>query len=170
MSEREERIAIFPATFDPVTNGHLDLIRRALSLGLFDRLIVAVGVNPEKKALFSVEERVEMLREVTKDLENVEIESYTGLTAEYARRKGASVIVRGLRVFSDFEHEFQMAFMNRRLAGIDTIFLMSRLEYSYLNSTLVKQVAQMGGNLEGLVPPIVERRLREKFGYPPDHR
>lgn len=170
MSDRKERIAVFPASFDPVTNGHLDLIHRALSLGLFDKLIIAVGVNPEKRALFSVEERVEMLREVTKGLKNVEVESYTGLTADYARRKGATVIIRGLRVFSDFEHEFQMAFMNRKLSDIDTIFLMSRLEYSYLNSTLVKQVAQMGGSLEGLVPPIVERRLKEKFGHPPDRR
>lgn len=164
MSDRKEKIAVFPASFDPVTNGHLDLIHRALSLGLFDKLIVAVGVNPEKKALFSVEERVEMLKEVTKGLENVEVESYTGLTADYVRRKGATVIIRGLRVFSDFEHEFQMAFMNRKLSGIDTIFLMSRLEYSYLNSTLVRQVAQMGGSLEGLVPPVVERKLKEKFG------
>jgi len=163
-----KRIAVFPASFDPVTNGHLDLIRRALSLNLFDKLIVAVGVNPEKKPLFSVEERVEMLREVTKEFPNVEVDYYEGLTAEYVKRVGATVILRGLRVFSDFEHEFQMAFMNRKLAGVETIFLMSRLEYSYINSSLVKQIAQFGGDLSGLVPPIVQRRLREKFGFPPD--
>lgn len=163
-----KRIAVFPASFDPVTNGHLDLIHRALSLNLFDKIIVAVGVNPEKKPLFSVEERVEMLREVTKELPNVEVDYYEGLTAEYVKRVGATVILRGLRVFSDFEHEFQMAFMNRRLAGVETIFLMSRLEYSYINSSLVKQIAQFGGDLSGLVPPIVQRRLREKFGFPPD--
>lgn len=168
MKANNEKVALFPASFDPITNGHLDLIKRALALGLFDKLIVAVGVNPEKRSLLTVDERIEMIKEVTQDLEGVEVDSYTGLTADYAMAKGCSVIVRGLRVFSDFEHEFQMAFMNRKLGGLDTIFLMSRLEYSYINSTLVKQVAQMGGDLSGLVPDIVAEKLREKFGFTSD--
>ncbi|QJA05969.1 pantetheine-phosphate adenylyltransferase [Thermosulfurimonas marina] len=163
----EPKIAVYPGTFDPVTNGHLDLIRRALRL--FDRLIVAVGENPAKKPLFSLEERLEMLEEAVADLpeeerERLEIESFSGLLVEFCRARGARVIVRGLRAVSDFEYEFQLALMNRRLCRhVDTIFLMPGFRWIFISSTIIKEAARFGGNLEGLVPPGVERRLREKF-------
>jgi len=165
--EREPRIAVYPGTFDPVTNGHLDLIRRALRL--FDRLIVAVGENPAKKPLFTVEERLEMLREAVSELpeedqKRLEIESFSGLLVECCRARGARVIVRGLRAVSDFEYEFQLALMNRRLCReVDTVFLMPGFRWIFISSTIIKEAARFGGKLEGLVPPGVERRLREKF-------
>ncbi len=165
MSKRNMRIAIYPGSFDPVTLGHLDIIRRAS--GLFDRLIVAVMHNQNKKPMFSVEERMEMLRRTTAGLPNVEIESFDGLLADYARRKNACVLVKGLRAVSDFEYEFQMALANRKLnADLDTVFLMTSSEYMYLSSSVVKDIAVHGGSVAGFVPDeivqdIVRRTRKE---------
>lgn len=163
-----ERIALFPASFDPVTYGHIDMIDRIAELALFDKLILAVGVNPEKAPLFTLEERLEMLQEVASNYPFVSVGYYTGLTAHYARQCGARVIIRGLRAFTDFEYEFQMALMNRQQApDVDTLFMMANMRYAHLRSSLVKQVAQMGGDLSELVPPFVAKRLREKLGVSP---
>ena len=165
MSKRNMRIAIYPGSFDPVTLGHLDIIRRAS--GLFDRLIVAVMHNQNKKPMFSVEERMEMLRRTTADLPNVEVESFDGLLADYARRKNACVLVKCLRAVSDFEYEFQMALANRKLnADLDTVFLMTSSEYMYLSSSVVKDIAVHGGSVAGFVPDeivqdIVRRTRKE---------
>jgi len=161
---REENqlvIAIYPGSFDPVTNGHLDLIRRGASI--FDRLVVAVTLNPDKDALFPVKDRVEMLENVTEDLENVEVGVFGGLLMDYARSKGARAILRGIRAVSDYEYELQMAMMNRKIEPqIETVFMMPAEAYSYLSSRLVKELARLGGPVKGLVPPIVEERLRAK--------
>ncbi|MBX6423304.1 pantetheine-phosphate adenylyltransferase [Thermosulfurimonas sp. F29] len=165
--ETTPRIAVYPGTFDPVTNGHLDLIRRALRL--FDRLIVAIGENPAKKPLFGLEERLAMLEEAVADWpeeerKRLEITSFSGLLVEFCRKRGARVIVRGLRAVSDFEYEFQLALMNRKLArDIETVFLMPGFRWIFISSTIIKEAARFGGDLEGLVPPGVARRLREKF-------
>ncbi len=154
--------AIFPGTFDPVTLGHLDIVRRALTI--FDRIVVAVAEQREKRVLFSLEERVEMIREATADLSGVEVESFDGMLVEFARARGVRAIIRGLRVISDFEYEFQMALMNRRLdEGIDTIFLMPSERHIYLNSTVVREIARMGGPIEAFVTPGVTKRLRARF-------
>jgi pantetheine-phosphate adenylyltransferase len=154
-------IAIYPGSFDPVTNGHLDLIER--SAKIYNRLVVAVLRNLEKNPLFSVPERVEMLREVTKVWDNVEVDIFDGLLVDYARRRGARVILRGIRAISDYEYELQMALMNRKLEPeIETIFMMPAETYSYLSSKMVREIAQLGGPISGLVPPIVEQRLRLK--------
>ena len=163
--ERETKRAVYPGTFDPVTYGHLDLISRALRL--FDRVIVAVGENPAKKPLFSLEERLEMLREAIKEIqegERVEVTSFSGLLVDFVREKGARVIVRGLRAVSDFEYEFQLALMNRRLArDIDTIFLMPGFRWIFISSTIIKEAARFGGSVDGLVPRVVVQKLRAKF-------
>jgi pantetheine-phosphate adenylyltransferase len=164
MSNKERRmtVAIYPATFDPITNGHVDIAARAA--GIFDRLIVAVYARPLKSLLFSTEERLAMTREALAHLPNVTVESYDGLTVEFARKVGAQVIVRGLRVLSDFEWEFQLALTNRQLApDVDTVCLMTSQEYSFLSSSVVKEVAMLGGNLEGMVPPHVIPRLRRRL-------
>ncbi len=154
--------AIYPGSFDPVTLGHLDIIERA-SL-LFDNVIVAVSRNPMKNPLFSVSERVEMLREVLALYPNVEVDSFEGLTVDYALQKKAKHIVRGLRVISDFENEFRMALTNKKLTGIvETIFLMTKAEYSCISSSTVKELASFGGQLNCFVPPLVEDRLKEKY-------
>ena len=154
-------IAIYPGSFDPVTNGHLDLIERGEKM--FDLLIVAVLRNAEKQPLFSVEERVEMLREVTKQWPAVEVDVFDGLLVDYARRRGAGVILRGIRAVSDYEYELQMALMNRKLEPrLETVFMLPGLSYSFLSSKLVREIAQLGASLNGLVPPIVEERLRAK--------
>ena len=154
-------VAIYPGTFDPVTNGHLDVISRASTI--FDRLVVAVARNLDKDPLFAVKERIEMLDIVTRDLVNVEIEAFDGLLVDYARAKKARVIVRGIRVVSDYEYELQMAWMNRKIEpDIETVFMMPAEAYSYLSSRLVKELARFGGLPKGLVPPLVEERLREK--------
>ena len=154
-------IAIYPGSFDPVTNGHLDLIERGEKM--FDLLIVAVLQNAEKTPLFSVKERVEMLREVTKQWSGVEIDVFDGLLVDYARRRGAGVILRGIRAVSDYEYELQMALMNRKLAPqIETVFMMPADTYSYLSSRLVKEVFQLGGSVRALVPETVEKRLHQK--------
>ena len=156
-----EIIAIYPGSFDPVTNGHLDLIERASKL--FDRLIVALLRNLEKDALFSLEEREEMLVESLRHLPNVSVDSFDGLLVDYARRKGAQVILRGIRAVSDYEYELQMALMNRQLEpGVETVFMLPGEAYSYLSSRLVKEVARLGGSVKGLVPPLVEKRIRAK--------
>jgi pantetheine-phosphate adenylyltransferase len=156
------RRALYPGTFDPVTNGHLDLIKRALRL--FDGVIVAVGTGRDKSPMFSVEERVGFLKDAVRDLGNVEVVAIDGLLVDTVSRTGAAAIIRGLREVSDFEYEFQMALMNRRLArDIETVFLMPSLSYIYLDSTIMKEVALLGGNVEGLAPDPVIRALKEKM-------
>jgi pantetheine-phosphate adenylyltransferase len=158
-----QRTAIYPGTFDPITNGHLDLVRRALSM--FDHLIVAVGHNPEKRPLFEVSERLQMAGDSLREFERVRVEMFSGLLAEFAKQKGALAIIRGLRAVSDFELEFQMALMNRRLApDIETVYLMPNEKYTYLSSTLIKDVAHYGGDVSRFVPEPVLRMLRQKFG------
>jgi pantetheine-phosphate adenylyltransferase len=160
-----DRIALFPGTFDPFTNGHLDLTRRAARL--FDRVVVAVAESPAKGALFPMAERVEMIRSTMKSLKKVEVVEFSDLVVDCARRVGAAVIIRGLRAVSDFEFEFQMALMNRKLSpALEVAFLMPSMQYTYLNSTLVKEVARLGGSVQGLVPGVVEERLRGRFGRP----
>jgi pantetheine-phosphate adenylyltransferase len=154
-------IALCPGTYDPVTNGHLDIVRRGA--GLFDRVVMAVVENPAKTPLFEVGERVEMLREAVSDLDNVEVDSFSGLLVDYARSKGAGTIVKGLRAVTDFDYELQMAQMNRHLAEVETVFVPTSAKWSYLSSSLVKEVARFGGDVSGLVPDHVLRRLKEKM-------
>jgi pantetheine-phosphate adenylyltransferase len=152
-------IAIYPGSFDPITNGHLDLIQRGSRM--FDRLIVSILRNDAKQPLFSVEERMEMLREVLKVYPNVAVDSFEGLLVEHAAARSATVLLRGIRAISDYEYELQMALMNRRLApGIETVFMMANESYSFISSRLVKEVFGLGGSITGLVPPAVEERLR----------
>jgi len=159
------RVAIYPGSFDPLTNGHVDIIERGARL--FDRIIVAILVNPEKSPLFSLAERLEIAREVFRGQPNVEIDSFQGLLVDYARRKGARVIVRGLRAVSDFEYEMQMALMNRHLnPEVETVFMMPAEPYTYLSSRLVKEVYALGGSVHNLVPDLVEARLRGKVPVP----
>ena len=154
-------LAIYPGSFDPVTNGHLDLIERGAKI--FDRLVVGILRNLDKDPLFSLDERVEMLREVTRPWPNVEIDLFSGLLVDYARLRGAHVILRGIRAVSDYEYELQMALMNRKLnPELETVFMMPALSYSFLSARLVREIAQLGGPLKGLVPPAVEERLRAK--------
>jgi pantetheine-phosphate adenylyltransferase len=155
------RIAIYPGSFDPLTNGHVDIIERGSRI--FDQIIVAILANVEKTPLFSEKERIEILRDVFKGRDNVKVETFNGLLVDYAQQKQASVIVRGLRAVSDFEYEFQMALMNRHLApGIETVFMMPAEQYTYISSRLIKEVFTLGGEITGLVPPVVEERLRAK--------
>lgn len=155
------RVAICPGSFDPVTYGHLDIIGRA-SL-IFDKVIVAVSRNPIKDPLFSIQERIEMLKGVTTPYANVEVDSFDGLTVDYAIQRKAKSIVRGLRVISDFENEFRMALTNQKLAcHIETVFLMTKAEFSFISSSTVKEVASFGGSVRSLVPPLVEERLKDK--------
>jgi pantetheine-phosphate adenylyltransferase len=154
-------IALYPGSFDPITNGHLDLIERGAKL--CDRLIVAVLRNEHKQPLFSVRERMEMLREVVGDHERIEIDSFDGLLVHYAQQRKAGIIIRGIRAISDYEYELQMALMNRRLCpSIETVFLMAGEAYSFISSKLVKEVIRLGGDIADLVPPSVEARLRER--------
>ncbi len=155
-------IAIYPGTFDPPTNGHLDLIERGANI--FDELVVSILRNSEKTPLFSVEERLEMLRECTKQYKNVRIDSFEGLLVEYAKSQKASAVLRGIRAVSDYEYELQMAWMNRKLdPDLETIFMMPAEAYSYLSSRLVREIVHLDGKVTGLVPPLIERRLREKI-------
>ena len=154
--------AVYPGSFDPLTNGHLDLIER--SLRIFDDVIVAVVTNPAKTSLFSDAERIEMIREATRTFRQIEVVIFDGLLVDLVARLGARAIIRGIRAVSDFEYEFQMALMNRKLREeIEAVFLMPHEAYSYISSRLIKEVAQYGGSVTGLVPPGVERRLAEKF-------
>jgi pantetheine-phosphate adenylyltransferase len=162
-SRPDGSLAVFPGSFDPITNGHLDVVDRALRV--FDRVRMAILVNPDKKPLFSVEERVGIIREAYRGNPRVEVDTFSGLLVDYAERVGASVIIRGIRAISDFEYEFQMALMNRRLnPQIETVFMMPAESYSYVSSRLVKEVFQLGGRVSDVVPPVVGRRLREKYG------
>jgi pantetheine-phosphate adenylyltransferase len=154
-------LAVYPGSFDPLTNGHVDIITRGARI--FDRIIVAILINAEKAPLFSMDERLKITREVFKDFPNVEVDTFDGLLVDYVERRRAHVIVRGLRAVSDFEFEFQMALMNRRLNGkIETVFMMPAEQYSYISSRLIKEVFSLGGRVHGLVPDTVEERLRQK--------
>jgi pantetheine-phosphate adenylyltransferase len=155
------KIAIYPGTFDPVTNGHVDVAKRAAEL--FDKVIVCVAVNTLKEPLFTGAERVKMIREAVKDIKNIEVEEFQGLLVDYARKKNADAIVRGLRAVSDFEYEFQMALTNRKLCSdVDTVFLMPHENYTYLNSTIVREIARFGGDVTEFVPEHVKKELMTK--------
>ena len=158
-------IAVYPGTFDPFTNGHCDLVRRALRL--FPRLILAVAGNPQKSPLFTLDERLAIVRQATAGLDRLEVDTFDMLTVEYVRSKGAQVIVRGVRAVSDFEFEFAMALMNRKIDdGIETVFLMPNASYTYLSSRLVKEVALLGGNVDDLVPPLAAELLEGRARQP----
>jgi len=161
-AQQSSLIAIYPGSFDPITNGHLDLVARGSRM--VGRLIVAVLRNHSKQPLFSVEERLEMVAEVVKPYPNVEVGAFDGLLVDYAASRGATMIMRGIRAVSDYELDWQMALMNRRLRPeIETVFLVAGEEYSFISSNLVKEVAALGGNVSGIVPPLVEQRLRKKI-------
>ncbi len=155
-------LAVYPGTFDPFTNGHLDILERASKV--FPQMIVAVASKPDKAPLFTVEERLEIIRDAVRGMEGIRVDSFHALLVDYVKAQGASVVIRGLRAISDFEYEFQMALMNRRIAeDIEAVFLMPHEAYTYLSSRLVKEVALLGGTVKGLVSPLVERMLREKY-------
>lgn len=157
-----EKIAIYPGTFDPITNGHIDVIERGLKI--FDRIIVVIAKNPKKQTLFSEEERLELIKESLKHLPNIDVMVTEKLTVEFARNVSASAIIRGIRAVSDFEYEFQIALMNRKLCPeITTIFLMPNEKYTYLNSSIIRELAQYNADISDFVPPIVEKKLKEKF-------
>lgn len=157
-----KRIAVYPGSFDPITNGHLDIVHRALQF--VDELIIAILVNTEKEALFSVSERVDLIKKVVPENDRIRIDQFDGLLVDYARKKNAGMILRGLRAVSDFDYEFQMALMNRRLEShIETVFLVPAEQYSYVSSRLVKEIASLGGSVNGLVPHEVERKMMKKF-------
>ena len=158
-----QKIAIYPGSFDPVTNGHIDIAERGLRI--FDKIIVAILHNPIKKFLFSVEERAEMLKKSFEAYPDIEVETFDGLLVDYASRKGSIAILRGMRAVSDFEYEFQLALMNRRLnRDVQTVFLMTGLRWIFTSSSIIKEAAQFGGDIQSMVPPIVNRKLKEKFG------
>jgi pantetheine-phosphate adenylyltransferase len=157
-----ERTAIYPGTFDPITNGHLSIVKRGLKI--FDKLIVCILHNPNKKVLFTIEERTRMIKETVKGLNNIEIDSFDGLLVDYAVLKKSNVILRGLRAMSDFEYEFQMALINRKLnREIQSVFLMTDYKWFYTSSTIIKEAASFGGDVSGLVPRVVYEKLKEKF-------
>jgi pantetheine-phosphate adenylyltransferase len=158
----DSRLAVYPGSFDPITYGHIDLIKRASHI--FDKIIIAIAENFEKKTLFTIDERKEMILKSIDLNDKLMIDSFTGLTVNYAKEKGAKAIIRGIRAVADFEYEFKMALMNRRLANdIEIVYLMPSHEYSFLSSTLVKEVSQLGGSVKGLVPSLVEKALLKKF-------
>jgi pantetheine-phosphate adenylyltransferase len=161
MTSQRPRIAIYPGSFDPLTSGHVDIIERGAKI--FDSIIVAILVNAEKVPLFTENERIAIIRDVFKDYKNVQAETFDGLLVDYAQEKNATVLVRGLRAVSDFEYEFQMALMNRHLApGLETVFMMPDEKYTFVSSRLIKEVFMLGGEVHGLVPPVVEQKLRAK--------
>lgn len=156
------RTAIYPGTFDPITNGHLSIVKRALTI--FDKVIVGILRNASKAPLFSLEERVDMIQEAVRGMPNVEVEAFDGLLVDYAVRKKSNVILRGLRAMSDFEYEFQMALMNRKLnRNVQSIFLVTDYKWFYISSTIIKEAASFGGDVSGLVPEVVNRKLKQKF-------
>jgi len=159
-----ERTAVYPGTFDPVTNGHVDIAKRGLTL--FDKIIVAILNNPIKETLFTVEDRAEMLEVSFKDFPHIEVDTFDGLLVEYAAKRNSQAILRGMRAVSDFEYEFQLALMNRRLnRDVQTVFLMTGLRWIFTSSSIIKEAASFGGDIDGMVPPIVNQKLKEKFGY-----
>jgi pantetheine-phosphate adenylyltransferase len=160
MTPHQESIVVFPGTFDPLTNGHLDIIKRGRLL--FDKLIVAVGYNPEKKTLFTQQERADMFRQLLCDMPNVTVETFRGLTVDYAKRVGAVAMLRGIRNSSDLQFEFQVALTNRTVAGVETVFIMTSVEFAFTSSSLIKQIASMGGDVSALVPPLVYQKMLEK--------
>ena len=153
--------AVFPGSFDPITNGHLDVVNRAIAL--FDELIIAVGRSPVKNQLFTPEERVEMITQLIADMPGVSVESYDGLTVEYVAKRKADVILRGLRSLTDVQYEFQLAMINRAVAGIETIFVMTSEQYGFTSSTLIREVASLGGNLSNLIPEAIQERLQKRL-------
>ncbi|MCU0594513.1 MAG: pantetheine-phosphate adenylyltransferase [Desulfobacterota bacterium] len=158
------KVVIYPGTFDPITNGHISVVARALKI--FDQMVIAILNNPNKVPLFSMEERIQMIREVLKDQKHVEVESFNGLLVDYVIQKKTNVVIRGLRALSDFEYEFQMALMNRKLnREVQSIFLMTDYKWFYTSSTIIKEAASLGGDVSGLVPAIVCKKLKRKFGY-----
>ena len=160
----KEKVAIYPGTFDPITNGHLSVVNRALKI--FDKLIIAILINPAKTPLFSLEERVYMIKEAVQNGANIEVDSFDGLLVDYVVKKGSNVIVRGLRALSDFEHEFQTALMNRKLnREVQSIFLMTDYKWFYTSSTIIKEAASFNGDVSGLVPELVNQKLKQKFGF-----
>ncbi len=155
------KTAVYPGTFDPITNGHIDIIKRALNI--FDKVIIAISVDSPKKPLFTVEERIKMISEAVKDIQSIEIDSFSGLLVDYAKKTNAIAIIRGLRAVSDFEYEFQMALMNRRLnEKIETVFLMPNEKFTYLNSSIVREVVSLGGDISEFVPENVKNELKKK--------
>jgi pantetheine-phosphate adenylyltransferase len=163
------KIAIYPGSFDPVTNGHIDIVERGLKL--FDKIIVSILHNPKKEYLFPLEERLEMLKDCMKKFKGVEIDSFDGLLVDYAASRKANAILRGLRAMSDFEYEFQMALMNRRLnRNVQTVFLMTGLRWIYTSSSIIKEAIQFGGNIDGMVPKLVQKKLEKKFALAPEFR
>ena len=157
-------VAVYPGTFDPITNGHLSVVNRALKI--FDKLIIAILTNPQKTPLFTLDERKYMIKESLKGKSNIEIDDFGGLLVDYVVKKKSNVILRGLRALSDFEYEFQMALMNRKLnREVQSIFLMTDYKWFYTSSTIIKEAASLGGDISGLVPPIACRKLKEKYGY-----
>ncbi len=158
------KVVIYPGTFDPITNGHISVVARALKI--FDQIVIAILNNPNKVPLFSMEERIQMIREVLKDQKHVEVDSFNGLLVDYVIQKKTNVVIRGLRALSDFEYEFQMALMNRKLnREVQSIFLMTDYKWFYTSSTIIKEAASLGGDVSGLVPAIVCKKLKRKFGY-----
>ena len=159
-----ERVAVYPGTFDPITNGHLSIVNRALKI--FDKLIIAILNNPHKAPLFTLQERIDMIREVLKGKPEVQVDTFDGLLVDYVVQMKTNVILRGLRALSDFEYEFQMALMNRKLnREVQSVFLMTDYKWFYTSSTIINEAASLNGDINGLVPPIVGRKLKEKFGY-----
>lgn len=159
-----QKVAIYPGSFDPVTNGHIDIVKRGLKL--FDKIIIAILHNSSKEFLFSIEERIEMIKISFENIPNIEVDAFDGLLVDYAKEKNACTILRGMRAVSDFEYEFQLALMNRRLSReIQTVFLMTGLRWIFTSSSIIKEAARYGGDIQGMVPPVVDKKLKEKFGF-----
>jgi len=161
MTASRTQLAVFPGTFDPITNGHLDVIQRGSRI--FDRLVVGVGQNPQKSAVFDQGERVDIVRQIVAEMTNVTVEAYRGLTVDFVKKAGADVILRGIRSGGDLQFEFQVALTNRVVAGVETVFIMTKPEFAFTSSSLIKQMAQMGGDVSALVPPQVCEQIHSKF-------